>query len=174
VEDRLMRVGLLADTHDRVPAIAEFARRFRDAGAEIVLHAGDYCSPFALRPLFTANLPLAGVFGRNDGDREGLRAEASKGVGGELYESPHSVEVFGTRVLLVHDIGEVSERSGAGHAVVVHGCSHVRELREGAESLVINPGEACGWLFGTPSAAVLDLATKQVEWLTLDGPEWRS
>jgi uncharacterized protein len=173
VEDRLMRVGLLADTHDRVPAIAEFVRRFREAGAEIVLHAGDYCSPFALRPLISANLPLAGVFGRNDGDREGLRTEAAKGVGVELYESPHSVEVYGTRVLLVHDIGEVSERSVSGHAVVIHGCSHMRQARECGDTLVINPGEACGWLFGAPTAAVFDLDTKQVEWLTLEGPEWR-
>jgi uncharacterized protein len=169
-----MRVGLLADTHDRVPAISEFARRFRDAGVEIVLHAGDYCSPFALRPLAAASLPLAGVFGRNDGDREGLRAEAARSVGAELYESPHSVEVNGTRVLLVHDIGEVSERSVSEHAVVIHGCSHLRQLRECGESLMINPGEACGWLYGPPTAAVLDLATKQLEWVTLDGPEWRS
>jgi putative phosphoesterase len=169
-----MRVGLLADTHDRVPAVAEFARLFRNAGAELVLHAGDYCSPFALRPLSTANLPLAGVFGRNDGDREGLRAEAAKGVGVELYESPHSVEVNGTRVLLVHDIGEVSARSVSGHGIVIHGSTHLRQLRECGESLVINPGEACGWLYGPPTAAVLDLVTKQVEWVTLDGPEWRT
>ena len=36
-----MRVGLLADTHDRLPAIAEFARRFADAGVGFVVHAGD-------------------------------------------------------------------------------------------------------------------------------------
>jgi uncharacterized protein len=168
-----MRVGLLADTHDRVPAIAEFTRRFVEAGVGLVLHTGDYCSPFALRPLSAASLPLAGIFGRNDGDREGLRAEAARGVGAELYESPHSVEVNGTRVLLVHDIGEVSERSVSGHAVVIHGHSHLRQLRECGESLIINPGEACGWLFGTPSAAILDLSTKQVEFITLQGPEWR-
>ena len=37
-----MRVGVLSDSHDRVPAIAEFARLFREAGVSIVLHAGDY------------------------------------------------------------------------------------------------------------------------------------
>ena len=47
---------------------------------------------------------LAGVFGRNDGDREGLRAVASRGVGIELYESPHSFEVGGYRIMLVHEL----------------------------------------------------------------------
>ena len=69
-----MRVGVIADTHDRVPAVAEFAKRFRAAGANLVLHAGDYCAPWSLRPFVDSGLSLAGVFGRNDGDLEGMRA----------------------------------------------------------------------------------------------------
>ena len=78
-----MRVGLLADTHDRLPAIAELVRQMQAAGVGMVLHAGDYCSPFALRALEDAHVTLAGVFGRNDGDREGLvsRALPPGGIG---------------------------------------------------------------------------------------------
>ena len=32
--DALMRMGVIADTHDRVPAVDEFAKRFRAAGGE--------------------------------------------------------------------------------------------------------------------------------------------
>ena len=64
-----MLVGLLGDTHDRVPAVAELVRRMVEAGAGMILHVGDYCSPFSLAPIHDANIPLAGVFGRNDGDR---------------------------------------------------------------------------------------------------------
>ncbi|MGH7719801.1 MAG: metallophosphoesterase [Gemmatimonadaceae bacterium] len=167
-----MRVGLLADSHDRVPALAEFARRFSEAGVELVLHAGDYCSPFSLRPLADASLPFAGIFGRNDGDRQGLTAEAMKGVGAELYESPHSVEVSGSRILLVHDITDVQERSLEAHKVVLHGHSHRTEVVTRGESLLVNPGEACGWLYGVPTAAILDLETREVEFMRLEGPEW--
>lgn len=167
-----MRVGILADSHDRLPAVAEFARRFAAAGVELVLHAGDYCSPFALHPFAEHTLPLAGVFGRNDGDREGLLTAASHGVAGEIYESPHSVEVAGTRILVVHDIGEVHVRSLDAHDIVVHGCSHRAEQASRGATLLINPGEACGWLLGTPTAALLDLETRQVEMLALEGPEW--
>ena len=169
-----MRVGVLADAHDRLPAIAEFARRFAEGGIGLVMHAGDYCAPFSLRPIHAVSLALAGVFGRNDGDREGLRAEASTGVGTELYESPHSVEVNGQRILLVHDIGEVGQRSLDQHTVVIHGCSHRQEVRTDESTLIVNPGEACGWLYGRPSAAIIDLVTKQVELITLEGTEWRT
>jgi putative phosphoesterase len=174
MEDELMRLGLMADTHDRLPAVAEFARRFTEGGIGLVLHAGDFCAPFALGPIHAANLALAGVFGRSDGDRKGLRAEASRGVGTELYESPHSVEVNGQRILLVHDIDEVGQRSLGAHTVVVHGCSHRQEVRSEESTLIVNPGEACGWLYGRPSAAILDLTTRHVELLTLEGAEWRT
>ena len=36
----------------------------------IVLHAGDYCAPFSLKPFIELNMPMVGVFGRNDGDGE--------------------------------------------------------------------------------------------------------
>ena len=45
-----MRVGVMADSHDRVPAIAALLRRMAEGGVGLVLHAGDYCSPFSLAP----------------------------------------------------------------------------------------------------------------------------
>lgn len=168
-----MRVGLMADSHDRLPAVTELVRRMQAGGVGFILHAGDFCSPFSLTPFFAANVALAGVFGRNDGDQEGIRAKAVQGMGVELYESPHSVEIGGKRVLVVHDIGEVNDRSLGEHALVVHGCSHQRAESRRGDVLIVNPGEACGWLSGTPTAAILDLDTLELEWLRLEGPEWK-
>ena len=168
-----MRIGLIGDTHDRLPAIAELARRMVAGGVSLVLHAGDYCSPFALAPFSEAQVSLIGVFGRNDGDREGLRGYAGKLVGVELFESPHSLELGRDRILIVHDLGEVARRSVESHTLVVHGCSHRQEMKTRGETLLVNPGEACGWLHGAPSAAILDLDTKQMEALRLTEPEWK-
>ncbi len=169
-----MRVGLMADSHDRVPAIAELVSRMQEAGVGFILHAGDFCSPFSLQPYIDAQIALAGVFGRNDGDHEGLRAKAAQAMGIELYESPHSFSLGDRRTLLVHDIGEVNERSIEEHAIVITGCSHERAEQRRGEVLIVNPGEACGWLRGVPSAAILDLDTLAVEWITLDDPKWKS
>lgn len=169
-----MLVGLMADSHDRVPAIRELLERMTERGVGMVLHAGDYCSPFSLAPFLEQNVPFAGVFGRNDGDREGLKAFAARGVGIEMYESPHSLEVSGRRILLVHDLGEVAERSLESHEIIVHGFTHIQELRElEGGATIVNPGEACGWLHGTPSAAIIELDTKHVEFISLTEPAWK-
>ena len=168
-----MLVGLMSDSHDRVPAIRALLERMIERGAGMVLHAGDYCSPFSLSPFLELNVPFAGVFGRNDGDREGLKAFAAKGVGIELHESPHSFEVGGRRILIVHDLAEVLERSVEAHEIILHGFTHKQEHRVSSGATIINPGEACGWLHGTPSAAILDLETKEVEFISLTEPAWK-
>ncbi len=168
-----MRVGVMADSHDRVPAVAELLRQMASAGVSMVLHAGDFCSPFVLKPFEDGHVTLAGVFGRNDGDPEGLRTRASAGLGLELFESPHSFDVGGQRILLVHDIGDVQKRSLESHTIVVHGSTHLQEMKTRGDTLILNPGEACGWLHGTPQAAILDLDSKHVEFLSLDPADWK-
>jgi putative phosphoesterase len=168
-----MRLGLISDTHDRVPATAALTGRLVEAGARMILHAGDHCSPFSLQPFLDANIPVAAVFGRNDGDHEGLRAFAASGVGVELYESPHSVDVGGVRILLVHDIGDMPETSMHTHNIVVHGSTHLQEMKTRGDTLLVNPGEACGWIYGSPCAAFLDIDTMRVEFIKLPGQEWR-
>jgi len=168
-----MLVGLMADTHDRIPAVANLLAQMRAKGATMVLHAGDYVSPLVLKPFEDLHMTLAGVFGRNDGDREGLLSRAGAGFGLELFESPHSFDVTGKQILLVHDIADVSMRSVAAHAVVVHGHAHLQSMKSEGNTLVINPGEACGWLHGTPGAALLDLDTNNVQFLSLTDARWK-
>ena len=167
-----MIVGLLADTHDRLPAVAGLLAYMQERGVSMVLHAGDFCAPFSLKPFVELNVPLVGVFGRNDGDHEGLRAYAQQGMGIEIFEAPHSFELGGQRILLVHDFVDTSPRSVEQHGVVIHGFTHREEMKMRGDTLIVNPGEACGWLYGTPKAAILDLDTKQVEFLSLDPAHW--
>src|SRR5687767_14648711 len=125
-----MRIGLISDTHDRVPAIRALVEKMMAGGASLIMHAGDYCSPFSLQPFQDLSVPVLGVFGRNDGDRDALLAAAGSGFGAvELYESPHSFDLGGKSVLLIHDIADVHQRSIDGHQVVVHGFSHVPEMK---------------------------------------------
>ena len=168
-----MRVGLMADSHDRIPAIAELLRLMREGGATMVLHAGDYVSPLILKPFEDLHMTLAGVFGKNDGDPQSLLSRASAGLGLEISESPHSFQVGGHEVLLVHDLADVQKRNVKSHSIIVHGFIHQQSMKSQGDSLIINPGESCGWLYGTPQAALLDLDTKKVEFLSLDGPQWK-
>ena len=69
-----MLVGVIADTHDNLPLVARAMELFRRRGVGAVLHAGDFVAPFALKPFVAADMPLTGVFGNNDGERDGLAA----------------------------------------------------------------------------------------------------
>ncbi len=162
-----MRIGVVADTHDRVPAIADLLQRFAEKGVSMVMHAGDYCSPFSLSPFHQSGMALLGVFGRNDGDRETLAAYAARGMGTEIYESPHSFDVGGKRILLVHDIAEVSPRSIESHNFVIHGSSHLQSEKKVGSTIVINPGEACGWIHGKCTAMILNTDSGEVENINL-------
>lgn len=168
-----MLVGLMSDTHDRLPAVRELLKQMTQRGVAMVLHAGDYCAPFSLQPFQEAGVALAGVFGRNDGDPEGLKAVAAQGMGHELFESPHSITLGDHKILLVHDIGDVALRSIKGHHFVVHGMEHQQSMKTRGDSLIICPGEACGWLHGAPTAAVLNLDTKHCEFIKLTGDQWK-
>jgi putative phosphoesterase len=162
-----MKVGLLSDTHDRLPAIEALLKAMQKGGVDMVLHAGDFCAPFSLAPFVARNVPMVGVFGRNDGDHEGLRAFAQQGMGIELFESPHSLELGGQRILLVHDLADAGQRSIDSHSIVVHGFTHREEMKDRGDTLIVNPGEGCGWLHGSPSGAILDLDTKHVQFIKL-------
>jgi predicted phosphodiesterase len=45
-------------------------------------------------------------------------------------------------------------------------------MKTRGDTLIVNPGESCGWIYGTPRAAILDLSEKKVEFLTLDPAHW--
>jgi predicted phosphodiesterase len=88
-------------------------------------------------------------------------------MGTEIYESPHSFDVGGKRVLLVHDIAEVSPRSIESHNFVIHGSSHLQSEKKVGSTIVINPGEACGCIHGKCTAMILNTDSGEVENITL-------
>ena len=82
-----------ANRNHRLPAVDALLKEMMTRGVTFVLHAGDYCSPFSLKPFQDHGIAMAGVFGKNDGDPEGIRAFAAQGMGQELFESPHSLNL---------------------------------------------------------------------------------
>ena len=54
--------------------------------ARVPASAQAHSSPLALKPFEDLQMPLAGVFGSNDGDRNSLLSRASAGLGLEIFE----------------------------------------------------------------------------------------
>jgi putative phosphoesterase len=131
-------IAVISDTH-----LPRGARRLPDecvrriAGADLLLHAGDFSTLEVLRELEAIGPPVLGVHGNVDSAE--LRA---------LLPAERIVEAEGARIAMVHDsgpragrLGRLRGRFGAEADAVVFGHSHL-PLHERADDgfQIFNPG----------------------------------
>lgn len=163
------RVGLVADTHDRIQAIDLVVKRFNEENVDVVLHAGDYVAPFAVTRFKPLKAKLIGVFGNNDGDHSLLRRRFEE-IGAQLYGKFAELNIGGLRTALMHGEDETLLKAlinSGYYDVVVHGHTHKAEIYSVNRTLVVNPGEACGYLSGRATIAILDTEKKSAEIIEL-------
>ncbi|MEM0233353.1 MAG: metallophosphoesterase [Candidatus Nezhaarchaeales archaeon] len=164
-----MLIGLMSDTHDNLPAIAKAVKTFNSYKVGLVLHAGDYVAPFTFKAYSELSCKLIGVYGNVDGDRSLLRERFSS-LGFKVENEFEEVEVEGIKIALIHGVyPQIIEAlaSCGKYDVVVHGHTHLRRSQRIGKTLVVNPGETCGYLYETKSIALLDTATLKVEFINL-------
>lgn len=154
-----MLVGLIADTHDNLPMVDKAIRKLNEENVELVLHAGDYIAPFVIPKFKSLQAKLIGVFGNNDGDRELLKKRFSEQKGLELRGNFAQIVIDGIKIALLHGSEEellISLVETQSFDVVVHGHSHKAEIYRKGKTLVVNPGEVCGYLTGKSTIALFD------------------
>ena len=159
-------IGVMSDSHDNCMAIQQAVRFFKDVKCELVIHAGDFVAPFAARELEHLQCPVKAVFGNCDGEKKGLKKAIQ--AFGEIQEAPFVFSHAGRKILITHIHISVDRyaKSGKYHAIVF-GHTHKPDIREAHDTLLINPGEAGGWLTGKGTVALLDPATWEAEIIPL-------
>lgn len=155
-----MRVVVLSDTHAPrfwngcPPAVARHLEQ-----AELILHAGDVCTPAVLEEL-TTFAPVRVVLGNNDDP------EVAAWGAPETAE----FEIEGLAVAMIHDSGPRTGRLPRlrkrfpGADLVVFGHSHIPTDEESAGLRILNPGSPTDKRrqpHGT--IAVLDITVGQIE-----------
>ncbi|HID91490.1 TPA: metallophosphoesterase [Candidatus Bathyarchaeota archaeon] len=155
----MVEVGIISDTHDNIRAIERAVELFNERKVDIVIHCGDYCAPFTARFFARLKAKLLGCFGNCDGERHLLR-ERYEGIGAEIRGDFVELALGGRNIAVVHGaiepIVEALARCGR-YDVVCRGHSHEAGAQREGGALVINPGEACGYLSGSRTVAVIDL-----------------
>lgn len=153
-----MLLGVISDTHDNLPMIRKAVEILNEKNVTLVLHAGDIVSPFVAREFADLKAPMIITLGNNDAEHEVLRkrfADVGKDVKGLFAE----VEIGRIRVALTHgdekDLVPSLIRSQYYH-VVVYGYTHEAKTYVSGNTLIINPGEICGYLSGVSTMALLD------------------
>lgn len=155
-----MKIGVISDTHDRLPTFRRAVSLFRRLQVGAIFHAGDYIAPFAAELLAPQNLPipLYCIYGNNDGERAGL-----KNILPNITDGPLRVQFGGKTIVMHHFVDWLTPADTAGANVVITGHTHqtVNEVKDG--KLFLNPGECCGWLHDRPTVAMLDLDTLKAD-----------
>jgi putative phosphoesterase len=155
-----LKIGVISDTHDRLPTFQRAIALFERLKVEAIFHAGDYVAPFAAKLIAPAVLstPLHCCYGNNDGEKKGLRS-----ILPNVVDGPVKVTLAGRRIVMDHFIDWVRKEDLAVADVVISGHTHevVNETRQGR--LFLNPGECCGWVTGRCTVAILDLGTLRAD-----------
>ncbi len=158
---RLMAmIGIISDTHDNLEAVDKAVEYLNSLDLEMVIHAGDYIAPFTVIRLKRLNAKIVGVFGNNDGEKAGLLKELPGLV--ELVEFEHRgrklAAYHGTLAPVVDALVKSKK-----YDVVIRGHSHNVQVEDIDGTLLINPGEVCGYQTGKRTLCLLDLDKMQAE-----------
>ncbi len=161
-----MLVGLISDTHDNLPMVEKIIKKINEEEIKLVLHAGDYIAPFVIPKFKELKAKLIGVFGNNDGDRELLKKRFSENENLEIRGNFAEAVVDGVKIALLH--GSETELLRAlinseSFDVVVHGHAHKAEVYKKGKTLIVNPGEVCGYLTGKSTIALLDTDKREAK-----------
>ena len=184
-----MKLGLISDTHDRLPTFRRALELFRRLEVDAVFHAGDLVAPFAARLLTPAAgvLPKAVaadhvhvIYGNNDGERAGLKKVLPQIADGPRHTSLSVAGFPGRepgvcRVAVAHYFDWFSEEDLASADLLISGHDHQAKIQTqthaGREVLWVNPGECCGWVTGrcTVAVATIDADGARAELIEVHG-----
>ena len=154
-----MKAGILSDSHDQRGTVEDALALFREEGVGVVLHLGDVCHPDTIAVFRGCGIPLVGVYGNHDYEREELQTVS----GGAFQQGPCMPEIDGRKVLMAHSFDELQEEIGEGGKfdLILFGHTHRPLTMRIGRALILNPGEVCGFLSGKATCAVIDLDTME-------------
>ena len=161
-----MLIGIISDTHDNLPMVEKAIKKLNEENVALVLHAGDYVSPFVIPKFKALNAKLIGVFGNNDGDHKFLEHQFSETENCEIRGRFAEINIDDFKIALLH--GDETELLDAlicceCFDAVVHGHSHASVSRRNGKTLIVNSGEVCGYLTGKSTIALLDTVKREAK-----------
>jgi uncharacterized protein len=148
-------IGIMSDSHDNLDAIRKAVKIFNNEDLDVVIHAGDLISPFTALEFKKLDTELVAIYGNNDGEKEGLKA-AYKEIC--FLEDFKEISVEGWKFSIIHGSNQaiVDSLAKCGkYDVVIRGHTHKIEILND-ETMIINPGEVCGYVSGEQTVVLLD------------------
>ncbi len=170
-------IAVISDTHDRLENISAAVDNILEHGVKVVVHCGDYVSPFALKAFekLSGKCTFIGVTGNNDGDHF-LLTRVAEQLEFRIVNYPILItDIAGLKFAIMHGSGSTEDTIGIVDSVakgglvdiILYGHTHRFDFRKVGEALVLNPGTAAGYLAKEATFAFLNLEKMTVEKVTL-------
>lgn len=164
-----MKVGVISDSHDNVPAVNAAVDILNRENVDAVIHCGDFVAPFSLLPFRNLECGLFyAVFGNNDGEKTGLMKVASDN-GWHFSQGPFEFELGGRKVAVMHEPFHLNDVLTRKPDIALFGHTHRYESRREAGTFLLNPGESGGWLTGRQTCAILDTGLLEARVIEING-----
>ncbi len=160
-----MRIGLISDTHNEKQSVKLALDIFREAGIDIILHAGDITNVTTLK-LF-AGFDVWIARGNMDRDHQ-LHPVARELFGVGHLTMMHQLRFNGTTLALTHGDSWSQLTSliqSERFNYVIHGHTHVPQDEKVGDTRVINPGALGHSRWEAPTCAILNLEIGDLQWL---------
>lgn len=166
-----MKIAVISDSHDHKNNILKVISIINERNVDALIHCGDYVAPFVrkwfneLKEHIKTN--FFGVFGNNDGEILFLKENL-----GQICKFPQNgneliLELGSKRIFVSHMPREqtIEALGNSGNFdIILTGHTHIlsnKKLDNG--TLVINPGEVCGYLTGKATFAIIDTEKMESE-----------
>jgi len=177
-----MKIGIISDTHDDMSNTNRAIDIFKESNVEAVFHAGDIISPpiiLEFKRLTDLGIKFFGIFGNNDGEKQGLKA-MFKQINGNFLGDEGKIDIDNLRIGIYHgqDLKKKQRMIDSGKFdIFIYGHTHTREPQEEkldyqGKTLVLNPGSAHRAekslmsdrpYFKDPSVLIFDTISKEIK-----------
>ncbi|MBF0606573.1 MAG: metallophosphoesterase [Candidatus Magnetobacterium sp. LHC-1] len=159
-----MLIGVMSDTHDNLTNTRLAVAIFNKCNVSRVIHAGDFTSCFMFDALKDLKAEFSGIFGNNDFDLSRLDKEYRE----KLHIQPYEFVIEQKRFVMIHEHFNITRLTQTGsYDFLIYGHTHKPKVEQTGRTVVLNPGETCGWLHGNPTVALLDTTTAETHFIKL-------
>lgn len=144
-----MKIGIISDTHDRLESIVYFKNILRNQKVEMIIHCGDWVSPFTLEffdnTFSDFQVPVKSVFGNNEGDIKRI-IERNLNLSNPIEFAPKEVfelEIKGRKIAVYHGHDKATLRAlilSGQYDAVFSGHTHEVKQEVMGSTYVLNPG----------------------------------
>lgn len=170
-----MKIAVISDTHDHRDNILKAVSIMNERNVEALIHCGDYIAPFVkkwfdgLNDIIKEN--FYGVFGNNDGEITYIREVLGQICKFTENGLEHILELRGKKIFVAHfprpETIEALANSGKFDIILSGHTHNVVNEKKDTGVLVINPGEACGYLTGKATFVIIDTEIMEAEVIEL-------